>query len=143
MLRGVMGFPGELAMPIQQLRLAVPGLAGLAGFMLFPTFGAWFRLALEHMEANRPGLGRPKRMRTLSMLRAAASTLAFAFFSLTLVRAASELRDVELEAPVVALSIQGTLVGIAFWSVYAIGLSTLRRDMLRIRGERRIGGVLR
>jgi len=130
--------PGEIAVPIEQLRLSVPGLAGLSGFLLFPTLGSWFRLALEYLEATRVGLGRPRRVSTLSSLWAMAITLAFAFFLITLIRAATELRDLESEAPVVGPSIQGILVGIAFWAVYGIGFSALRNEVIRMRGERRV-----
>ena len=30
----------------------------LAGFLLFPTFGAWLRVMVQFMEWNRPGIGR-------------------------------------------------------------------------------------
>lgn len=136
-----MFFPGETATSLEQLRLAVPGLAGLAGFLLLPTLGAWFRLALETMEASRAHLGRPKRVSTLSSLRAGLFTLSLAFFALTLFRAAGELRSIESEAAVVGPSMQGAVVGVAFWIVYGLGLSALRADAMRLRGERRVGGL--
>lgn len=136
--------PGEVAMPAEQLRLAVPGLAGLAGFLLFPTLGSWVRLLLEVIEwNNRPGIGRPRRISGVGMLRAATFTLALAFFVLTMLRAAGDLRDIQLEAPVVGPLLQGVFVGIGFWSVYALALSALRADGRRRRTERRVGGRLR
>jgi len=136
-------FPGDTATSLEQLRLAVPGLAGLAGFVLFPTFGSWFRLALETMEAGRAHLGRPRRVSTLSGMRAGLITLAFGFFVLTLFRAAGELRAVETEAAVVGPSIQGAVIGVAFWIVYGLGISALRADAARLRGDRRIDFTLR
>lgn len=130
-------------MPLEQLRLAVPGLAGIAGLVLFPTLGAWGRLLLEYLEWHRPGLTRPKPISGLSIIRAIATTTALAFFILTLFRAAGELRDVQAEAPVVVPSIQGLIVGITFWAVYAIVISALRADARRRLGEKRNSSFLR
>lgn len=135
--------PGDVAMPIDQLRQAVPGLAGIAGALLFPMVGSWVRLLLEFLEWNRPGLTRPKRISGVSLLRAVSLTLLLAFFVLTLFRAAGELRDVQAEAPVVGPSIQGVIVGAVFWAVYAIGVSAIRREARRRTNERRVGGGLR
>lgn len=135
--------PGEVSMPLEQLRQAVPGLAGIVGFLLFPTFGAWLRLLLEFMEWNRPGLGRPKRISGWSALRAVGSTVALAFFVLTLFRAASDLRDVQAEAPVVGPSIQGAIVGVCFWALYALGWSGLRAEWRRRRSDHRMSRALR
>ncbi len=135
--------PGEAAMPLEQLRLAVPGLAGLVGFLLFPTVGAWLRLLLEFLEWNRPGLTRPKRISGLSVLKAILLTLLLGFFMVTLIRAAGELRAVQAEAPVVGPSIQGVIVGGIFWALYAVGIGALKRETQRRRNERRVGGALR
>ena len=135
--------PGDVAMPIEQLRQAVPGLAGIAGLLLFPTLGAWVRLLLEFLEWNRPGLTRPKRISGIALLRAVLLTLLLAFFTLTLFRAAGELRDIQAEAPVVGPSMQGIVVGVVIWAIYAIGFSALRREARRRTNERRVGGGLR
>jgi hypothetical protein len=135
--------PGDVAMPIEQLRQAVPGLAGIAGLLLFPTLGAWVRLLLEFLEWNRPGLTRPKRISGVALLRSVLLTLMLAFFTVTLFRAAGELRDVQAEAPVVGPSMQGIVVGVVIWAIYAIGFSALRREARRRSNERRIGGGLR
>ncbi len=139
----LLAIPGDVAMPIEELRQAVPGLAGIVGLLLFPTIGAWLRLLLEFLEWTRPGLTRPKPVSGLSIMRAVATTFALGFFTLTLFRAAGELRDVQAEAPVVGPSMQGILVGIVFWAIYALALSTLRRDAVRRRNERRVGRPLR
>lgn len=135
--------PGDVAMPLEQLRLAVPGLAGLVGLLLFPTLGAWVRLFLEYLEWSSPGLGRPRHISGIGILRAVGFTFLLSFFLLTWFRAAGELRDVQVEAPVVGPSIQGTLVGIAFWAVYAVALSALRSDLRRCANESRMGRLLR
>ena len=135
--------PGDIAMPTEQLRLAVPGLAGIAGMLLFPMLGAWLRLLMEFLEWNRPGLTRPKRISGLALLRAVLLTILLAFFVLTLFRAAGDLRDLQVEAPVVGPSIQGIVAGVALWAVYALGLSALRREAHRRSNERRVGGKLR
>ena len=49
----------------------------------------------------------------------------------------------QAEAPVVGPSIQGVIVGIIFWAIYAVAISALRRDMVRIRNARRVGTPLR
>lgn len=135
--------PGEVALPIEQLRQAVPGLAGITGLLLFPMLGAWMRLLLEAMEWGRPGINRPQRISGMSVVRAMGLTTLFLFFSFTTVRAAGELRSIQAEAPVISSGLQGMGVGIAFWAIYALGLSALRADARRRRTERRMGGVLR
>lgn len=135
--------PGEVAMPIEQLRQAVPGLAGVTGLLLFPMLGAWMRVLLEAMEWGRPGINQTQRISGLSVLRGMGTTTLFLFFSFTTVRAAGELRSIQAEAPVVSGVLQGVVVGIGFWAIYALGLSALRADARRRRTERRMGGVLR
>lgn len=139
----VMGIPGDMSMSLEQLRQAVPGLAGLVGFLLFPTLGAWLRVMVQFMEWNRPGIGRPKRISGLSVLRAIGVTIGLSFFALTLIRAANELRDVQAEAPVVGPSIQGAIVGVCFWAFYAVAMSALRAEWRRNRNEQRRGRALR
>ncbi|MCA9706569.1 MAG: hypothetical protein KDK70_12020 [Myxococcales bacterium] len=135
--------PGEVALPIEQLRQAVPGLAGITGLLMFPMLGAWMRLMLEAMEWGRPGINRPARISGLSVLRSIGLTILFLFFSFTTVRAAGELRSIQAEAPVISGALQGMVVGIGFWALYALGISALRADARRHRTERRMGGVLR
>src|SRR5688572_31240452 len=84
-------------MPTEQLRLAVPGLAGIAGLLLFPMLGAWLRLLMEFLEWNRPGLTRPKRISGLALLRAVGLTVLLFFFVVTLFRAAGDLRDLQAD----------------------------------------------
>jgi hypothetical protein len=135
--------PGEVALPMEQLRQAVPGLAGITGLLLFPMFGAWTRLALQLIEWSRPGINRTQRVSGVGLLRALGATVLFLFFLFTTVRAAGELRSIQAEAPVISGALQGMGVGVLFWAVYALGTSALRSDMRRRRTERRMGGVLR
>lgn len=135
--------PAESAMSIEQLREAVPGLAGLSGLLLFPTIGGWIRVLVELIEWDKPGLNRPRRVSGMHTLRAVGFTGLLAFFIFTTLRAAGELRGVQSEAPVVSTGLQGVAIGVAFWAIYAVGISTLRRDARRRDNERRIGGLLR
>jgi|GEM_PF-1026640 len=135
--------PGDVTMPIEELRQAVPGLAGFVGLLLFPTVGAWLRLLLEFLEWTRPGLTRPKPVSGVSIVRAITTSIGLTFFVGTWFRAAGQLRDVQAEAPVVGPSIQGLIVGILFWAIYAVAISTLRRDVVRSRNARRVGTPLR
>jgi hypothetical protein len=135
--------PGEVALPMEQLRQAVPGLAGITGLLLFPMLGAWVRLALQAIEWGRPGINRTQRISGVGLLRALGTTVLFLFFLFTTVRAAGELRSIQAEAPVISGVLQGMGVGVMFWAVYALGVSALRSDLRRRRTERRMGGVLR
>ncbi|MEM9459081.1 MAG: hypothetical protein AAGF11_33190 [Myxococcota bacterium] len=135
--------PGDVVLPIEQLRLAVPGLAGITGSLVFPMFGAWMRLLLEAMEWGRPGINRSQRISGVSVLRSIGLTILFLFFLFTAVRAAGELRSIQAEAPVISGALKGMVVGIGFWAIYALGVSALRADARRRRTERRMGGVLR
>ena len=130
-------------MPAEQLRLAVPGLAGIAGLLALPTVGAWLRLALEYIEWDRTGISRPRRLSGLTLARAIGLTGLLTFFVFTMIRAGGDLRDMQAEAPVVSPALQGAAVGIAFWAIYALCISTLRRDIRRRANEHRMGGVLR
>jgi hypothetical protein len=136
-----MWLPGP-TMSTEQLRDAVPGLAGVAGFLLLPMLGAWLRLLVQSLERNRPGLTRPRVASGLSTVRAIVLTIAFAFFLLTTIRAGDELRDIQTEAPVLGSSIQGLVVGMAIWAIYAVAWSTIRRGAgQRRRKEPRLGGL--
>jgi len=135
--------PGDVTMPIEDLRLAVPGLAGIVGLLLFPFVSAWLRLLLEFLEWTRPGLTRPKPVSGISIMRAILTSVGLTFFVATWFRAAGQLRDVQAEAPVVGPSIQGVIIGIVFWALYAVAFSALRRDVVRLRNARRVGTPLR
>ena len=139
----LLALPGDITMPIEELRQAVPGLAGIVGLLLFPTVGSWLRLLLEFLEWTRPGLTRPKPVSGYSIVRSIATSIALTFFVATWFRAAGQLRDIQAEAPVVGPSIQGLLVGILFWAIYAVAISALRRDVVRSRNARRVGTPLR
>lgn len=139
----LLAVPGDITMPIEELRQAVPGLAGIVGLLLFPTVGSWLRLLLEFLEWTRPGLTRPKPVSGYSIVRSIATSIGLTFFVATWFRAAGQLRDIQAEAPVVGPSIQGLVVGIVFWAIYAVALSVLRRDVVRSRNARRVGTPLR
>jgi hypothetical protein len=139
----MMLLPGEVAMPTEQLREAVPGLAGITGFLLFPMLGAWVRLLLQYLERGRPGIARPRALSSLGIVRAIATTLLLFFFVLTTIRAGGELRDIHAEAAVFSPALQGLAVGIGFWAIYALGISTLRRSAQASRRTERKLGMLR
>lgn len=139
----LLAVPGDITMPIEELRQAVPGLAGIVGLLLFPTVGSWLRLLLEFLEWTRPGLTRPKPVSGYSIVRSITTSIGLTFFVATWFRAAGQLRDIQAEAPVVGPSIQGLVVGILFWAIYALALSVLRRDVVRSRNARRVGTPLR
>jgi hypothetical protein len=122
-----------------ELELAVYGLSGIAGALSIPTLVAWLRLLLTWLDSDRSGLGRNPRLTTTGVLRALVTTLALGFFIVALGKAAGELRAVRFEAPVFAATVTGTLVGVAFWAIYAIGFSALRADWSRSRQGSRVG----
>jgi len=135
--------PGDAAMPVTQLRLALPGLAGIAGLLLLPTVGAWLRLGLEYIEWDRTGISRPRRISGVTAMRAAGLSALLTFFILTMIRAAGDLRALQSEAPVVSPALQGAAVGLVFWALFAVCASALRRDVRRRSTESRMGGVLK
>lgn len=132
--------PGEFAMPTEQLRDAILGLAGITGLLLFPMLGAWMRLLLQYLERGRPGITRARPVSGLGFVRAVGTTALMLFFAFTMIRAASELRESHAEAPVFGSALQGVAVGVGIWAIYALGISTLMRGAKeRLRGERRMG----
>lgn len=136
----LMQLPGDVAMPTEHLRDAVMGLAGIAGFLLFPSLGAWMRLLLQYLERGRPGITRARPVSGLGFVRAVATTGLLLFFAFTMIRASSDLREIHSEAPVFGSALQGLAVGVGLWAIYAIGISTLARaTKKRLRGERRMG----
>lgn len=135
--------PGDVVMPVEQLRLALPGLAGIVGLLVLPMIGAWLRLALQYIEWDRTGISRPRRFSGVTLLRAVGLSGLLTFFILTMIRAAGDLRDLQSEAPVVSPALQGVAIGIVFWALIAVCISTLRRDAHRRASEHRMGGVLK
>lgn len=129
---------GESITTPEQLELAVSGLAGIVGLLLLPTLGAWIRLLLGWLESDRSGLAKNPRLTGLGVLRALVTTTALGFFVVALLKAAAELREVRIGAPVFAPAVTALVVGIAFWAIYALGVSTLRRDYEQARQRGRL-----
>jgi hypothetical protein len=129
---------GETLIGPDELELAVAGLSGLVGTLLLPAIGGWLRVLLQWIESDRSGLGRAPRLSGLRILQAVLTTFLLLFFMLALLRAAADLREVRVEAPVFAAIVTGLMTGVAFWAVYAAGLSQLRADYQRARQTRRI-----
>jgi hypothetical protein len=142
LLLAAAALPGEFAMPTEQLRDAIMGLAGITGFLLFPMLGAWMRLLLQYLERGRPGITRARPVSGLGFVRAVATTGMLMFFMFTMLRAASDLREIHAEAPVFGSALQGVAVGVCIWAIYALGISALMRATKnRLRGERRMGSL--
>jgi hypothetical protein len=129
---------GETLIGPDELELAVSGLSGLVGMLLLPAIGAWVRVLLQWIESDRSGLGRQPRLSGVQILRAVVTSFALLFFFVALGRAAGELREVRVEAPVFASIITGLLVGVAFWALYAAGISALKSDYQHAKQTRRI-----
>ena len=121
-----------------QLELAVAGLSGLVGILLLPAIGAWLRVLLQWIESDRSGLGRQPRLSGFQILRALVTSVALLFFIVALTRAAGELRELRVEAPVFAPILTGLVVGVGFWAIYAAGISALKSDYQRAKQTRRI-----
>ena len=78
----------------------------------------------------------------VEIVRAVATTVLLFFFVLTTIRAGGELRDIHAEAAVFSPAIQGLVVGIGFWAIYALGISALRRSaQTSRRTERKLGSL--
>jgi hypothetical protein len=131
--------------PITAERLsdAVAGLSGLVGFLLIPMFAAWLRLLLRFLESEGLGLGRRRRFAGLTLLRAILLSVVVIFLAFNWQRAAGELRELRVEAPVAVPTLAGLAIGGVFWALYALGLRLLRADWRRSRTQRRLGGLLR
>lgn len=135
---------GDAVTPPDQLELAVSGLAGIVGLLTLPAIGAWLRLIFQWIEADRSGLlQRGPRISGLMAVRAVLTTAALGFFLVALGRAAAELRDVRVEAPVFLSTVTGMVVGVMVWAIYAFTLRTLRHDAERRKQRRSMGSTLR
>jgi hypothetical protein len=129
---------GETLIGPDELELAVSGLSGLVGTLLLPAVGAWLRVLLQWIESDRSGLGKQPRLSGFQIIRAVATSFALFFFIIALGRAAAELREIRMEAPVFASIVTGVAVGIGFWALYAAGISTLEADYQRAKQTSRI-----
>lgn len=134
--------PGP-AITAERLSDAVAGLAGLVGFSLVPMLSAWLRLLLSFLESEGLGLGRRRRFAGLTLLRSILLSVIVIFLAINWQRAAGELREVRLEAPIVGPTLAGLAIGGVFWLLYALGLRLIRSDWRRARTRRRLGGLLR
>jgi hypothetical protein len=105
---------------------------------MLPALGAWLRVLLQWIESDRSGLGKQPRLSGLQIVRALVTTFALLFFLIALGRAAAELREIRVEAPVFASIFTGVAVGVAFWAIYAAGSSALRADYQRAKQASRI-----
>ncbi len=129
---------GETLIGPDELELAVSGLAGLVGALLLPTLGSWLRVLLQWIESDRSGLGKQPRLSGFQLVQAVGTSFALMFFFVALGRAAGELREVRVEAPVFAAIATGVVIGVVFWAIYAAGVSALKVDYQRAKQTRRI-----
>ncbi len=130
-------FVSDGIMSSRELQLAVSGLSGIVGFLLIPTVGRWIRLLLGWLESDRSALGNPKRISGVALLSAMALTFLMAFFLIALGKAAGDLREIRVEAPVFITTLKGAFVGIAIWVFYAVVTSSLRDSIRRQRQRQR------
>jgi hypothetical protein len=121
----------------ERLRDAVLGLSGFVGAALVPMLAAWGRLLLDVAESDRASLGKGRGPTSGSVARVVGLTALSAFLAFTTVRAASDLRAVQLEAPVLGMSLQGLAAGVLLWAAYAAAWSFFRRGSAVRRHERR------
>jgi len=124
--------PETLATP-DDLELAVSGLSGILGAMLLPTIGAWLRLLSQWLESGYAALGRNPRISGRWVLFALLSSVALLFVLFCLGRSTTELREVRVEAPVVAQIFVGMTVGLTISAAYLVAWVTFRRDLARRR----------
>lgn len=120
---------GDVVTTPDQLALAVSGISGIVGFLVLPMFGAWLRILLRWLDADEASLNAPPRLRGTAIARALGLSFLVGFFLVALARAASELREIRIEAPVFGGIVWGVVVGGVLWAVYAIGVNTLRGDL--------------
>src|SRR5688572_6597513 len=110
MLRAVPLALPELAdapMSTERLRQAVIGLGGISGALLLPTLSSWLRLLVQLLEPDRSGLGQQQRLSGLAVARALVLTLLLAFIVMNWQQAASELRQIQAEAPIFGSTLTG------------------------------------
>lgn len=122
--------PETLATP-DELELAVSGLAGILGAMLLPTVAAWLRLLSQWLESGYAALGRNPRISGRWVLFTLASSAAVLFIMFCLGRATTELRELRVEAPVVAQIFVGLAAGLVVGTIYMVAWVSFRRDLAR------------
>jgi len=103
-----------------------------------PALGSWLRVLLQWIEYDRSGLGQQIRVSGVRVFWAFSASFAVLFFMAALARAAGELREVRIEAPVFASILTGVFVGVVMWAIYAAGISALQADYHRAKQTRRI-----
>ena len=133
----------EIPLSTERLRLAVAGLGGIAGALLVPVVSSWLGLLMQLLEGDSSGLGPRRGISGLAALKALLLTIRLAFIAVNWQQAASELRQMQSEAPIFGATLSGFAVGLAIWTLDALGLSALRADFERARLSRRVGGLLR
>lgn len=136
-------FIAEIPLSTERLRLVVSGLGGIAGALVVPVLSSWLGLLMQLLEGDSGGLGPRRGLSGLAALKALALTVLLAFIAVNWQQAASELRQMQSEAPIFGATLSSFAVGLAVWALYALGLSALRTDFERARLSRRIGGLLR
>lgn len=124
---------GELLATPDELELAVSGLAGILGALLLPTIAAWLRVLFSWLESGYAALGRNPRLSGRWAALAAVLSVLSVFVLFCLGRAASELRELRVEAPVLATIVFGIFVGFAMSAAYSVAYRMFRRDWNRRR----------
>lgn len=122
----------QLATP-DELELAVSGLAGILGAIVVPTAIAWIRVLFQWLESGYAALGRNPRLSGRWTLLSVGLSFTTLFVLFCLGRAASELREVRVEAPVFAKVAVGIIVGLGLCAVYTLIYRVFRRDVQRRR----------
>lgn len=133
----------EIPLSTERLRLAVSGLGGIAGALLVPMLSSWLKLLMQLLEGDGGGLGPRRRLSGWALLKALFLTVVLAFIAVNWQQAVSELRQMQSEAPILGSTLASVAVGLAFWAIYVLAISSLRADLERARLSRRIGGLLR